>query len=117
MKWHAAILGCALLGVAAPANVHAQQFTMKLSSPTVNDVTREWMKELKAGVEARSNGRIKVEIYPASQLGQIPATVARSVPSARDSGLHRVSLVSVCRENLSTRRRERHCTGANLDSA
>jgi C4-dicarboxylate-binding protein DctP len=48
---------------------------MKLSTPTVNDVTHEWMKAFKAGVEARSNGRIKVEIYPANQLGQIPATV------------------------------------------
>src|SRR5215471_4601408 len=54
---------------------HAQQFTMKLSSPTVNDAPHEWMKAFKAGVEQRSNGRIKVEIYPASQLGQIPATV------------------------------------------
>jgi TRAP-type C4-dicarboxylate transport system substrate-binding protein len=53
----------------------AQQFTMKLSSPTVNDAPHEWMKAFKAGVEQRSNGRIKVEIYPASQLGQIPATV------------------------------------------
>jgi len=33
------------------------------------------MKAFKAGVESRSNGRIKVEIYPANQLGQIPATV------------------------------------------
>jgi TRAP-type C4-dicarboxylate transport system substrate-binding protein len=53
----------------------AQQYTMKLSSPTANDAPHEWMKRLKAGVEQRSNGRIKVEIYPASQLGQIPATV------------------------------------------
>lgn len=53
----------------------AQTFTMKLSSPTVNDVTQEWMKTFKAGVEARSGGKIKVEIYPANQLGQIPATV------------------------------------------
>ena len=53
----------------------AQQFTMKLSSPTVNDAIHEWMKTFKAGVEQRSGGRIKVEIYPASQLGQIPATV------------------------------------------
>lgn len=53
----------------------AQQFTMKLSSPTVNDAPHEWMKAFKAGVEQRSGGRIKVEIYPASQLGQIPATV------------------------------------------
>jgi TRAP-type transport system periplasmic protein len=53
----------------------AQQFTMKLSSPTVNDAIHEWMKTFKAGVEQRSSDRIKVEIYPASQLGQIPATV------------------------------------------
>src|SRR5215217_4069891 len=53
----------------------AQQFTMKLSSPTINDVTHEWMKAFKTGVESRSNGKIKVEIYPANQLGQIPATV------------------------------------------
>jgi C4-dicarboxylate-binding protein DctP len=33
------------------------------------------MKAFKSAVEQRSNGRIKVEIYPASQLGQIPATV------------------------------------------
>jgi len=55
--------------------VSAQQFTMKLSSPTVNDAPHEWMKAFKSAVEQRSNGRIKVEIYPASQLGQIPATV------------------------------------------
>jgi len=53
----------------------AQQFTMKLSSPTVNDAPHEWMKAFKTGVEQRSGGKIKVEIYPASQLGQIPATV------------------------------------------
>lgn len=53
----------------------AQQFTMKLSSPTINDSNHEWMKAFKAGVEDRSKGKIKVEMYPANQLGQIPATV------------------------------------------
>lgn len=68
-----AVLAAAL---AAPAcAVHAQQFVMKLSTPTVNDVTQEWMNRFKAGVEKRSAGRIKVEIYPGSQLGQIPRTV------------------------------------------
>jgi TRAP-type transport system periplasmic protein len=57
----------------APAQ--AQQFTMRLSSPTVNDAPHEWMKQFKAGVERRTNGKIKVELYPASQLGQIPSTV------------------------------------------
>jgi C4-dicarboxylate-binding protein DctP len=67
-------LVAAVLAAAACA-AHAQQFTMKLSTPTVDDVTVEWMKQFKTGVEKRSGGRIKVEIYPASQLGQIPRTV------------------------------------------
>ena len=54
---------------------HAQQFTMKLSTPTINDVSHEWMKIFKDNVEKRSGGRIKVEVYPANQLGQIPRTV------------------------------------------
>ena len=70
---------CRLAVIAAVAffagAASAQQFTMKLSSPTVNDAPHEWMKAFKAGVEQRSGGRIKVEIYPASQLGQIPSTV------------------------------------------
>jgi C4-dicarboxylate-binding protein DctP len=33
------------------------------------------MKAFKGGVETRSAGKIKVEIYPANQLGQIPRTV------------------------------------------
>jgi len=53
----------------------AQQFTMKLSQPTINDVVHEYYKTLKAGVEARAGGRIKLEIYPANQLGQLPAVV------------------------------------------
>jgi TRAP-type transport system periplasmic protein len=58
---------------AAPAS--AQQFTMKLSQPTINDVTYEYFKRMKAGIEERSGGKIKVEIYPTNQLGQLPAVV------------------------------------------
>jgi C4-dicarboxylate-binding protein DctP len=32
-------------------------------------------KRVKAGIESRAGGKIKVEIYPANQLGQIPAVV------------------------------------------
>ncbi len=62
-----------VVGVAGAAS--AQQFTMKLSLPTVNDVSHEWMKAFKASVEDRTKGKVKVEIYPSNQLGQIPATV------------------------------------------
>jgi C4-dicarboxylate-binding protein DctP len=67
------IVAAALAAFAGAAA--AQQFTMKLSTPTINDVSHEWMKVFKANVEKRSAGRIKVEIYPANQLGQIPRTV------------------------------------------
>jgi C4-dicarboxylate-binding protein DctP len=67
------IVAAALAAFAGAAA--AQQFTMKLSTATINDVSHEWMKVFKANVEKRSAGRIKVEIYPANQLGQIPRTV------------------------------------------
>jgi TRAP-type transport system periplasmic protein len=53
----------------------AAPFVMKMSSPTVNDMSQEWMRAFKEGVEARAGGRIKVEIYAAGQLGSIPRTV------------------------------------------
>ncbi len=67
------ILALAALTLATSA--FGQQFTMKLSCPTVNDMNVEYMKAMKAGIEPKTNGRIKVEIYPANQLGQIPRTV------------------------------------------
>jgi C4-dicarboxylate-binding protein DctP len=70
MRTIVAIAACALA-----SSAWAQQFTMKLSCPTVNDMNVEYMKAMKAGIEPRTNGRIKVEIYPANQLGQIPRTV------------------------------------------
>jgi TRAP-type transport system periplasmic protein len=67
----AVITACAFGAIAA----HAQQFVMRISSPTINDATQEWALRFKKGVEERSHGRIKVQFYPANQLGQIPATV------------------------------------------
>ena len=65
----------AALVFATSAAAQQPQFTMKLSAPTVNDMNIEYMKAMKAGIEPRTNGRIKVELYPANQLGQIPRTV------------------------------------------
>jgi TRAP-type transport system periplasmic protein len=71
------ISGAAIAAVAlcVGTNVAAQQFTMKISSPTTNDITSEWMRVMKAGIEGRSGGRIKVEGYPSNQLGQLPRAV------------------------------------------
>jgi C4-dicarboxylate-binding protein DctP len=72
IKSIAVIGAAAMLAYAGPARA---QFTMKLSQPTINDVTYEYFKRLKAGIEQRAGGKIKVEIYPANQLGQLPAVV------------------------------------------
>ncbi len=70
-----AAIGILAAGILAAAPAVAQQFTMKLSLPTINDVVHEYFKALKAGIEQRSGGKIKVDIYPANQLGQLPAVV------------------------------------------
>ena len=75
MKAKRSVLACIVIGAALVSPARAQQFTMKLSAPTVNDMNIEYLKAMKAGIEPRTNGRIKVELYPANQLGQIPRTV------------------------------------------
>ena len=70
-----AMTGIVASALVAAAPVGAQQFTMKLSQPTINDVTHEYFKRMKAGIEQRSGGKIKVDIYPANQLGQLPVVV------------------------------------------
>lgn len=62
----------AALLAAAPA---AAQVTIKVGGPTINDTTHNWQKLFKAQVEAKSGGKAKVEIYPASQLGPIPRMI------------------------------------------
>jgi len=63
--------------VAAPAASaeDAPAYTMKLSTATLNDTQHEWMKRFAAAVEKDSGGRIKGEIFPASQLGTIPRQI------------------------------------------
>ena len=67
--------GMLTAGILAAIPASAQQFTMKLSLPTINDVVHEYFKRMKAGIEQRAPGKIKVDIYPANQLGQLPAVV------------------------------------------
>jgi TRAP-type transport system periplasmic protein len=69
-----AMLGAgAALGFTLPA--HAQQFTMKLSTTASSDLDVEWLNALKAGVEVGSQGKIKGQVYPASQLGTAQRTI------------------------------------------
>jgi TRAP-type C4-dicarboxylate transport system substrate-binding protein len=50
-------------------------YVMKLGTATINESQHEWCKRFAAMVEKDSGGRIKPEIYPASQLGPIPREI------------------------------------------
>lgn len=52
----------------------ASQTTMKMATATINDVQHEWLKRFDAAMKPHA-ARLKIEIYPASQLGQIPRMV------------------------------------------
>ena len=66
----------ATVGLTSPATAQsANPITMKLSTATINDTQHEWLQRFAAAVEKDSGGRIKAEIYPASQLGAIPRQI------------------------------------------
>ncbi len=69
------VMALALAGCFAGVQAQQKTFTMKLSTPALNDTNHEFYKQFKAGVEARSGGRIKVDIFPAGQLGPLPRTI------------------------------------------
>lgn len=73
-----AMVGVVLASLFATAMVASAQdktIVMKLSTATVNDTQHEWLKRFAAEIEKNSNGRIKAEVYPASQLGSIPRQI------------------------------------------
>jgi len=57
---------------AAPA---AAQPVMKIGTATINDVQHEYAKRFAAAIEKRAPGKLKVEIYPAEQLGSNPRMI------------------------------------------
>jgi len=66
----------AVVTMASPAYAQAPKtFVMKLSTATINESQHEWLKRFAAAVEKSSGGRIKGEVYPASQLGPIPRQI------------------------------------------
>ena len=74
-----AVAGAALvmsLGL-SPGAAQAQDktYVMKVTTPTINDGPHLLAKNFAAAVERDSGGRIKGEVYPASQLGSIPRQI------------------------------------------
>jgi len=68
-------------GLAAGALTHSaaraqdKRYVMKISGTTINDAPHLFAKNYGAAVEKDSGGRIKAEVYPASQLGSIPRQI------------------------------------------
>jgi TRAP-type C4-dicarboxylate transport system substrate-binding protein len=48
---------------------------MKISTPTIHDIPNKWSEIFAAALEKDSGGRIKIQLYPASQLGSIPRQI------------------------------------------
>jgi TRAP-type transport system periplasmic protein len=68
----ALVLAAAL--AAAPARAD-DQYVMKITLPTIHETNWEAATEYAARVAKDSGGRIKTEVYPASQLGSIPRQI------------------------------------------
>jgi TRAP-type transport system periplasmic protein len=73
-----AAAGALILSLApTPGTVRAQDktYVMKVTTATINDAPHQYLKDFAAAVERDSSGRIKSEVYPASQLGSIPRQI------------------------------------------
>ena len=57
------------------AQAQDKNYVMKVGLPTINDAPHQFAKDFAALVEKDSGGRIKGEVYPASQLGSIPRQI------------------------------------------
>jgi TRAP-type C4-dicarboxylate transport system substrate-binding protein len=71
----AAFIWWSVLTFTAAQAAEDKTFVMKLGTATINESQHEWCKKFVAMVESDSGGRIKGEIYPASQLGVIPRQI------------------------------------------
>src|SRR5215467_8225730 len=67
--------GLAVAGASGAAAQDGKAMVLKLATATLNDAQHEWLKRFAVAIEKNSNGRMKGEIYPASQLGAIPRMI------------------------------------------
>jgi TRAP-type C4-dicarboxylate transport system substrate-binding protein len=76
MTVRALLLGFVVLATVALAPAaQAQTLAFKCATATLNDVQHEWCKRFGARLEQRTGGRIKPQVFPASQLGSIPRMI------------------------------------------
>ena len=71
----AAVLVMSVVLTISVARAQDKTYVMKVTTPTINDGPHLLAKNFAAAVERDSGGRIKGEVYPASQLGSIPRQI------------------------------------------
>ena len=69
------VVSSILLSWLGAARAQDKTYVMKVTTPTINDAPHLLAKNFAAAVERDSGGRIKSEVYPASQLGSIPRQI------------------------------------------
>ncbi|HKQ29509.1 MAG TPA: TRAP transporter substrate-binding protein [Burkholderiales bacterium] len=70
-----ATTGFIFAALLATTPVLAADFTMKIGFATMNDIQHQWANWYKEALEARSNGRIGVNLFPRGQLGTVASQI------------------------------------------
>lgn len=71
----ASALFVALALTIGTAQAQEKTYVMKITAPTLNASPDAYARSYAAAIEKASGGRIKAEVYPASQLGSIPRQI------------------------------------------
>jgi len=71
----AGVLAASMALTLGAAQAQDKTYEMKISTPTINDVPDTYGRNLLAALDKDSGGRIKGQVYPASQLGSIPRQI------------------------------------------
>jgi TRAP-type C4-dicarboxylate transport system substrate-binding protein len=74
-RFAALLLSFVVAGAAGTGTASAQTATIKVATATLNDAQHQWMRLFAAEIETATHGRLKAELYPASQLGSIPRMI------------------------------------------
>ena len=75
LRFFAVVAVAAGFAATAPAAAPPVPIVMKIATATINDSQVQWMKIYAELVDKNSKGRIKVELFPGSQLGSIPRMI------------------------------------------
>jgi TRAP-type C4-dicarboxylate transport system substrate-binding protein len=84
-EWTRALAALSAASAMLAAGPVAAQAVMKMASATINDVQHEWLKRFQGEASQRAGAKLKMEIYPASQLGAIPRMVEGVVTGTIES--------------------------------